>query len=79
MVRCDATTECVRSSAVSLELLAVATYGAALELPFIANGNPVVKTFAETTMMQHSEPADRHRRGAGTCGRVEGREPGRMS
>ncbi len=57
MVRCDATTECVRSSAVSLELLAVATYGAALELPFIANSNPVVKTFAEMTMMQHSEHA----------------------
>ncbi len=42
-------------TATSLELLAVATYGAALELPFIANGNAVVKTFAETTMQQHKE------------------------
>lgn len=42
-------------TATSLELLAVATYAAALELPFIANGNAVVKTFAETTMTQHKE------------------------
>ncbi len=42
-------------TAVSLELLAVATYGAALTLPFIADGNPVVKAFAETTMQQHDE------------------------
>lgn len=42
-------------TAVSLELLAVATYGAALTLPFIADGNPVVKAFAETTMKQHDE------------------------
>ncbi|HEV8116274.1 MAG TPA: ferritin-like domain-containing protein [Acidimicrobiales bacterium] len=41
-------------TACSLEILAVATYGAALELPFIGD-NPVVKTFAETTMMQHDE------------------------
>jgi len=47
----------ILQTAVSLELLAIATYGAALELPFIANGNPVVKAFAETTMMQHSEHA----------------------
>jgi hypothetical protein len=45
----------ILQTAVSLELLAVATYGAALTLPFIADGNPVVKKFAETTMMQHSE------------------------
>ena len=41
----------------SLEVLAVAAYGAALQLPFIANGNPVIKAFAQTTMMQH----DQHR------------------
>ncbi|MCU1361008.1 MAG: hypothetical protein JWN99_2297, partial [Ilumatobacteraceae bacterium] len=42
-------------TAVSLELLAVATYGAALTLPFIKDGNPVVVTFAQTTMKQHDE------------------------
>ncbi|MEP7111840.1 MAG: ferritin-like domain-containing protein [Ilumatobacteraceae bacterium] len=44
-------------TAVSLELLAVATYGAALTLPFIKDGNPVIVKFAETTMSQH----DQHR------------------
>ena len=39
----------------SLEVLAVATYGAALTLPFIKDGNPVIKTFAEMTMKQHDE------------------------
>lgn len=47
----------ILQTAVSLELLAVATYKAALGLPFIADGNPVVKKFAETTMSQH----DQHR------------------
>jgi len=47
----------ILQTAVSLELLAIATYGAALELPFIVNGNSVVRAFAETTMMQHSEHA----------------------
>lgn len=42
-------------TASSLEILAVTTYGAALELDFIANGNEVVKTFAEMTMSQHDE------------------------
>ena len=42
-------------TASSLETLAVATYKAALTLPFIANGNGVVKAFAETTMQQHAE------------------------
>ena len=42
-------------TAVSLELLAVATYGAALTLPFIKDGNPVIVKFAETTMSQHDE------------------------
>jgi len=41
-------------TASSIENLAVATYGAALELPFIAE-NAVITTFAETTMMQHAE------------------------
>ena len=42
-------------TASSLETLAVATYKAALTLPFIAQGNVVVKAFAETTMKQHGE------------------------
>ena len=42
-------------TAVSLELLAVATYEAALTLPFIKDGNPVIVTFAQTTMSQHDE------------------------
>ncbi len=42
-------------TAVSLELLAVATYGAALTLPFIKNGNAVIVKFAQTTMSQHNE------------------------
>ena len=42
-------------TASSLEILAVATYGAALTLPFIKNGNAVVKKFAQTTRMQHDE------------------------
>jgi len=42
-------------TASSLEHLAVATYGAALQLPFIANGNVVIKTFAMTTMDQHNQ------------------------
>lgn len=42
-------------TAVSLELLAVATYGAALTLPFIKDGNAVIVAFAETTMAQHDE------------------------
>ncbi len=42
-------------TAVSLELLAVATYGAALTLPFITDGNPVIVKFAQTTMAQHDE------------------------
>lgn len=45
----------ILQTAASLENLAVATYGAALELPFIADGNEVVVSFAETTMQQHDE------------------------
>lgn len=45
----------ILQTAASLENLAVATYDAALGLDFIKNGNKVVKTFAETTMKQHSE------------------------
>lgn len=45
----------ILQTATSLELLAVATYEAALGLPFIANGNAVVKKFAETTMAQHGD------------------------
>jgi hypothetical protein len=42
-------------TASSLEHLAVATYGAALTLPFISGGNAVIKTFAMTTMDQHNQ------------------------
>ncbi len=45
----------ILQTAASLENLAVATYGAALGLPFIKSGNAVVKKFAETTMGQHKE------------------------
>ncbi len=48
----------ILQTASSLENLAVATYGAALGLPFIADGNAVVKAFAETTMEQHQEHSD---------------------
>ncbi|MEJ7801406.1 MAG: ferritin-like domain-containing protein, partial [Ilumatobacter sp.] len=43
-------------TAVSLENLAIAAYAAALKLPFITE-NDVIRTFAETTMMQHAEHA----------------------
>ncbi|MGH9153419.1 MAG: ferritin-like domain-containing protein [Acidimicrobiales bacterium] len=49
----------ILQTASSLEILAVATYGAALTLDFIKSGNPVVVKFAQTTMMQHDE----HRKG----------------
>ena len=45
----------ILQTASSLEVLAVATYGAALTLPFIKNGNAVVKKFAQTTRMQHDQ------------------------
>ena len=48
----------ILNTASSLENLAVATYEAALGLPFIADGNPVVKEFAETTMSQHADHGD---------------------
>lgn len=41
----------------SLENLAVATYGKALTLPYIADGNAVIKKFAQTTMAQHAQHA----------------------
>ncbi len=40
------------------ENLAVSTYGKALTLPYIADGNAVVKKFAMTTMAQHAQHAD---------------------
>ncbi len=45
----------ILQTASSLERLAINTYGAALALPFIADGNATVVAFAETTMMQHDE------------------------
>lgn len=47
----------ILQTASSLERLAVNTYKAAIGLPFIASGNPVVLKFAQTTMSQH----DQHR------------------
>ena len=44
----------ILQTAASLENLAVATYGAALGLPFFGE-NQVVVTFAQTTMEQHGE------------------------
>jgi len=48
----------ILQTATSLELLAVAAYQAALGLLFIADGNAVVRHFAETTMSQHNGHAD---------------------
>lgn len=47
----------ILQTASSIEVLAVATYKTALTLPFIggSSANPVVKTFAMTTMAQHSQ------------------------
>jgi len=45
----------ILQTASSLERLAINTYGAALALPFIADGNATVVAFAETTRMQHDE------------------------
>ncbi len=47
----------VLQTAAALENLAVATYGAALGLDFIKNGNKTVVAFAKTTMKQHGEHA----------------------
>lgn len=47
----------ILQTAASIEVLAVATYGKALTLPFIggSSANPVVKAFAQTTKSQHSQ------------------------
>ena len=45
----------VLQTAASLENLAVATYEAALTLPFVKDGNKTVVAFAKTTMQQHAE------------------------
>lgn len=45
----------ILQTATSLEILAIATYAASLGLPFIADGNPVIKAFAQTTMQQHDD------------------------
>lgn len=47
----------ILQTASSIEVLAVATYKTALTLPFIggSSANPVVMTFATTTMAQHSQ------------------------
>ncbi|HEY7917712.1 MAG TPA: ferritin-like domain-containing protein [Acidimicrobiales bacterium] len=50
----------ILQTAASIETLAVSTYRTALTLPFIggASANPVVKTFATTTMQQHQQHLD---------------------
>ena len=48
----------VLQTAASLENLVVATYAAALELPFVQQ-NPTIRQFAETTMGHHREHAKR--------------------
>ncbi len=50
----------ILQTAASIEVLAVGTYKTALTLPFIggASANPVVKTFATTTMQQHQQHLD---------------------
>lgn len=56
----DTTTDVqIVQTAASLENLAVATYSAALTLPFIggAQAIPVVKAFAQTTRSQHADHA----------------------
>ncbi len=47
----------VLQTASSIEVLAIATYKTALSLPYIggSSANPVVKTFATTTMDQHQQ------------------------
>lgn len=47
----------VLQTASSIEVLAIATYKTALSLPYIggSSANPVVKTFATTTMDQHKQ------------------------
>jgi hypothetical protein len=47
----------ILETAASIEVLAVATYGKALTLPFIggSSANPVVKAFAQTTKAQHAQ------------------------
>ena len=45
----------ILQTAASIENLAVATYGAALTLPFIKNGNATVVAFAQTTLKQHTQ------------------------
>jgi rubrerythrin len=65
----------VLQTASSLENLAVATYEAALGLDFIKDGNPVVKTFAETTMKQHKEHGDAFKGATKTLGGKEQTEP----
>ncbi|MGI8754980.1 MAG: ferritin-like domain-containing protein [Acidimicrobiales bacterium] len=58
----------VLQTAASLEILAVATYGAALGLDFIKNGNKTVKVFAMTTMKQHDAHDDAFNAAAKTLG-----------
>lgn len=65
----------ILQTAASLEILAVATYEAALGLDFIANGNPVLVTFAETTMMQHDEHGMAFNAQASALGGMEREEP----
>lgn len=65
----------ILQTASSLEVLAVATYGAALGLDFIKSGNPVVVTFAQTTMSQHDEHKKAFQAQTKTLGGMEQTNP----
>jgi rubrerythrin len=65
----------ILQTASSLEILAVATYGAALKLPFINDGNAVVKKFAQTTRKQHDEHDDAFRAQTKTLGGKQQKKP----
>lgn len=65
----------VLQTAASLENLAVATYGAALDLAFVKDGNATVKAFAETTMGQHKEHGEAFNAAAKGLGGKEQTEP----
>lgn len=63
------------NTASSLENLAVATYGVALTLPFIKDGNKTVVAFAQTTMKQHAEHGAAFNAQAKALGGKEQKDP----
>ncbi len=65
----------ILQTAVSLEMLAIATYAAALELEFVKNGNKTIVAFAQTTMKQHSDHRDAFNAQTRTLGGKEQTQP----